>query len=96
MTRITFNIKHNNNKISSNCVCELTDLAGFAGTAPSGSQCGAALRLQRGSVDVDLTAVVLYCQPARTLHTVCGTEVTQTTFIVSHNNMSCNLVAFKE
>ena len=70
-------------------MCELTDLAGFAGTAPGGSQCGAALRLQCGSVDVDLTAVVLYRQPARTLHTVCGAEVTQTTFSVSHDNMSC-------
>lgn len=46
------------------------DLAGLTGAAPGGSQCGAALGLQCGSVDVDLTAVVLYRQPARTLHTV--------------------------
>lgn len=57
-------------------MCELTDLAGLTGAAPGGSQCGAALRLQRGSVDVDLAAVVLYRQPARTLHTVCGAQVT--------------------
>ncbi len=55
---------------------ELTDLAGFTGAAPGGSQCGAALRLQCGSVNVDLAAVVLYRQPAGTLHTVCGAEVT--------------------
>lgn len=46
------------------------DLAGVTGAAPGGSQCGAAFRLQCGSVDVDLAAVVLYCQPARTFHTV--------------------------
>lgn len=58
------------------CVTELTDFTGFTWAAPSSSQCGAALRLQGGSVDVDLTAVVLYCQPASTLHTVCGAKVT--------------------
>lgn len=46
------------------------DLAGVTGAAPGSSQCGAALGLQCGSVDVDLAAVVLYCQPASTLHTV--------------------------
>lgn len=49
----------------------LTDLAAFAGASPGGSQRGAALRLQRGSVDVDLAAIVLYGQPACTLHAVC-------------------------
>lgn len=58
------------------CVTELTDLAGFTGAAPGGSQRGAALRLQCGSVDVDFAAVVLYRQPASALHTVCGAQVT--------------------
>lgn len=46
------------------------DLTGFTGASPGSSQCGAALRLQCGSIDVDLAAVVLYRQPACTLHTV--------------------------
>lgn len=46
------------------------NLAGFTGAAPGGSQCGAALRLQRGSVDVDLAAVVLNRKPASALHAV--------------------------
>lgn len=62
--------------ISSICVYKLTNLAGFTGAAPGRSQCGAALRLQRGSVDVDLAAAVLHRQPARTLHAVCGAEAT--------------------
>lgn len=56
---------------------ELTDLAGFAGAAPGGSQRGAALRLQRGSVDVHLTAAVLYREPASALHAVCGATAEQ-------------------
>lgn len=60
------------------CVGKLTDLAGFTGAAPGGSQCGAALRFQCGSVDVDLAAVVLYREPTRTLHTVCGAEAENT------------------
>lgn len=58
---------------------ELTDLAGFAGAPPGRPQRGAALGLQRGSVDVDLAAVVLYRQPAGALHAVCGTTATTTT-----------------
>lgn len=58
---------------------ELTDLAGFAGAPPGRPQRGAALGLQRGSVDVDLAAVVLYGQPAGALHAVCGTTATTTT-----------------
>lgn len=54
----------------------LTDLAALAGASPGRSQRGAALRLQRGSVDVDLAAAVLYRQPARTLHAVCGSQNT--------------------
>lgn len=50
----------------------LTDLAGFAGAPPGGAQRGAALGLERGSVDVDLTAAVLDAQPAGALHAVCG------------------------
>lgn len=46
------------------------NLAGFTGAAPGSSQRGAALRLQRGSVDVDLTAVVLYREPASALHAI--------------------------
>lgn len=57
---------------------KLTDLAGFAGAPPGRPQRGAALRLQRGSVDVDLAAVVLYRQPAGALHAVCGTTATTT------------------
>lgn len=56
-------------------VSKLTGVAAFTGASPGRSQRGAALRLQRGSVDVDLAAVVLYRQPTRTLHTVCGAEV---------------------
>lgn len=56
------------------CACKLTDLAALAGAAPGRSQCGAALRLQCGSVDIDLAAVVLHRQPAGTLHTVCGDQ----------------------
>lgn len=55
---------------------ELTDLAGFTGASPGGSQCGAALRLQRGSIDVDLAAAVLYGQPAGALHTICEAKET--------------------
>lgn len=55
-------------------VSELTGLAAITGASPGRSQRGAALRLQRGSVDVDLAAVVLYRQPTRTLHAVCGAE----------------------
>lgn len=58
---------------------KLTDLAGFAGAPPGRPQRGAALGLQRGSVDVDLAAVVLYRQPAGALHAVCGTTATATT-----------------
>lgn len=54
----------------------LTHLAGFAGAAPGGAQRGAALRLQRGSVDVDLAAAVLDGQPAGALHAVCGAMAT--------------------
>lgn len=57
-------------------VLTLTDLAALAGASPGRSQRGAALRLQRGSVDVDLAAAVLYRQPARTLHAVCGRQNT--------------------
>lgn len=46
------------------------DLAAFTGTTPGGAQCGAALRFQRSSVDVHLTAAILDIQPARSLHTV--------------------------
>lgn len=49
----------------------LTDFAAFTGAAPGGSQRGAALRLQRSSIDIDLTAAILDVQPAGTLHTVC-------------------------
>lgn len=52
-------------------VCVLTDLAAFTRTAPGGSQRRAALRLERGAVDVDLTAAILDVQPARSLHAVC-------------------------
>lgn len=55
-------------------VSKLTGLAAITGASPGRSQRGAALRLQRGSVDVDLAAVVLYRQPTRTLHAVCGAE----------------------
>lgn len=58
------------------CVSGLTDLAGLTGAAPGRPQGGAALGLQSGSVDVDLTAVVLYGEPAGALHTVCGVEET--------------------
>lgn len=58
---------------------KLTDLAGFAGAPPGRPQRGAALGLQRGSVDVVLAAVVLYHQPAGALHAVCGTTATTTT-----------------
>lgn len=58
------------------CVSGLTDLAGLTGAAPGRPQGGAALGLQSGSVDVDLTAVVLYGQPAGALHTVCGVQET--------------------
>lgn len=57
-------------------VLTLTDLAGFAGAAPGRAERGAALGLQRGSVDVDLAAVVLYRQPAGALHAVCGATAT--------------------
>lgn len=53
-----------------------TNLAALAGASPGRSQRGAALRLQRGSVDVDLAATVLDGQPARTLHAVCGSQNT--------------------
>ena len=53
------------------CAFVLTNLAAFTGAAPGGSQCGATLRLQRGSVDVDLTAAILDVEPASTLHAVC-------------------------
>lgn len=56
---------------------ELTDLAGLTGAAPGRSQRGATLRLQRGSVDVDLTAVVLYREPASALHAICGAKEQQ-------------------
>lgn len=46
------------------------DLAGFTWAAPGSSQCGAALRLQCGSVDVYLAAVVLYGQPTSTFHAI--------------------------
>ena len=52
-------------------VCVLTDLAAFTRTAPGGSQRRAALRLECGAVDVDLTAAILDIQPARSFHAVC-------------------------
>lgn len=54
-----------------------TDLAGFTRAAPRSSQRGAALRLQRGSVDVDFTAVVLNRKPAGTLHAICRAKEQQ-------------------
>lgn len=54
-----------------------TDLAGFTRAAPRSSQRGAALRLQRGSVDVDFTAVVLNRKPASTLHAICRAKEQQ-------------------
>lgn len=58
---------------------KLTDLAGFAGAPPGRPQRRAALGLQRGSVDVDLAAVVLYRQPAGALHAICGPTATTVT-----------------
>lgn len=46
------------------------NLARLTGAAPGCTKCGATLRLQCGSIDVDLAAVVLYREPARTLHAV--------------------------
>lgn len=41
---------------------------------PGFSQGGAALGLQSGSVDVDLTAIIDYLQPAGALGRLCATE----------------------
>lgn len=54
-----------------------TDLAGFTRAAPRSSQRGAALGLQRGSVDVDFAAVVLNREPAGALHAVCRAKEQQ-------------------
>lgn len=59
------------------CAGVQTDLAAFTRAPPGSPQRGAALRLQGGTVDVDLTAAVLYRQPAGALHTVCGAKVTK-------------------
>lgn len=65
----------------------LTDLAGFAGAAPGRAQRGAALGLERGSVDVDLAAVVLDRQPAGALHAVCGATATKVEHVRESNPM---------
>ncbi len=38
---------------------------------PGFSQCGAAVGLERGPVDVDLTAIIDYLQPAGALSSLC-------------------------
>lgn len=73
---ITDNAFHTSKSTRAGCV----DFAGFTRAAPSCSQSGTTLRLERGSVDVDFTAVVLYSQPAGALHTVhtdgvCGVQL---------------------
>ena len=65
---------HVHRHILMNAVCSLeygTDLAALARTAPGRPQRGAALRLEGGSVDVDLTAAILNVEPACALHAVC-------------------------
>lgn len=58
------------------CVDHLTLFTFGTRAVPGFSQCGTTVGLQCGPVDVDLTAVIDYLQPAGALSSLCFNETT--------------------